>query len=234
MIQRIDKSSLAERVYQTLKTDLLSQYREGEVIPSENALAKRLDVSRTVLRQALSRLRQEHVIITKRGKGSFLANPQSFIGYECPGAGLDISALEQITELRCLIECRAVLEAVKVAKREELERLLDAASEIERSADDRAAFNIADYRFHLEIVRCSHNAVLLKVMQSLRDEILACLDAMNSVNDSRGWGIELHKKIAECIIERRGREAVSLLKNNGEYNLAKRKPLIFKGEQNKN
>ena len=68
MIQRIDKSSLAERVYQTLKTDLLSQYREGEVIPSENALAKRLDVSRTVLRQALSRLRQEHVIITKRGK----------------------------------------------------------------------------------------------------------------------------------------------------------------------
>lgn len=98
MIQRIDKSSLAERVYQTLKTDLLSQYREGEVIPSENALAKRLDVSRTVLRQALMRLRQEHVIITKRGKGSFLANPQSFIGYECPGAGLGVEINRALLE----------------------------------------------------------------------------------------------------------------------------------------
>jgi DNA-binding GntR family transcriptional regulator len=47
----------------------------GDKIPSEAALMKAHDVSRTVARQAISRLREDGYVISHQGKGSFVAAP---------------------------------------------------------------------------------------------------------------------------------------------------------------
>ncbi|MFJ8362763.1 GntR family transcriptional regulator [Streptomyces sp. NPDC093984] len=48
----------------------------GEKLPSETALMETHGVSRTVARQAISRLREDGFVISHQGKGSFVTLPE--------------------------------------------------------------------------------------------------------------------------------------------------------------
>ena len=48
------------------------QWRAGEKIPTESALVERFGVSRTVVREALSRLRTLGLIVSRQGSGAFV------------------------------------------------------------------------------------------------------------------------------------------------------------------
>lgn len=75
--ERIDKSSKMP-YYVQLKDALTAaidagRYQPGDLIPGENELIDRFDVSRTVVRQALAELTNEGRIYRLRGKGSFVS-----------------------------------------------------------------------------------------------------------------------------------------------------------------
>ena len=53
-----------------------SVWQPGEQIPSEQELCKVYKISRTVVRQALKELEIQRLIIKRRGKGSFIAQPK--------------------------------------------------------------------------------------------------------------------------------------------------------------
>ncbi len=66
-------------IYLQLKQNILDNiYTEGELLPSENALAKEFDVSRETIRKALEYLSQDGLIQKKQGKGSIVLNPRLF------------------------------------------------------------------------------------------------------------------------------------------------------------
>lgn len=229
MIEQISKRSLSDRVYDRLKGIILSEYKEGSLIPSENKLSKLLNVSRVVVREALSKLREERIIVTYQGKGSFVANPENFIGYKKEDiTTLDYNSFKEIMEFRSLIECTAVSQAIVNATEEDLENLEKAVKKMISCQGDVDAFNKADYEFHLCVLKCSHNQTFIKAMEGVKTEVMACLDAMNKVNGSRDWALDLHPKIAERIINKDAKGAVDLLKNSGEYNMARMKELCFK------
>jgi GntR family transcriptional regulator len=52
----------------------INQVKSGEQFPGEHDLCKIFDLSRTVIRQTLSILEQEGVIVRKKGKGAFIAS----------------------------------------------------------------------------------------------------------------------------------------------------------------
>lgn len=66
-------------IYLNLKQKILDEvYKEGELLPSENALSKNYDVSRETIRKALEYLSQDGLIQKKQGKGSIVLNPRLF------------------------------------------------------------------------------------------------------------------------------------------------------------
>jgi DNA-binding FadR family transcriptional regulator len=227
MIEKIKKHSLSDEVYEILKTNILLEYKEGSLIPSENKLSKILNVSRVVVREALSKLREERIIVTYQGKGSFVANPQNFIDYNGKSTSLSYKFFKEIMEFRSLIECSAVLQAVNKATEEDFDFLRKTVNEMHLTCNDVNEFNQADYNFHLAVIKCSHNKTYLTAMESVKESVILCLDAMNKMNQARDWALDLHPKIAECIINRDGKGAVDLLKNSGEYNIARMKELFF-------
>ncbi len=64
--------SLTEQAKSHLKRRILNQEFEEGRIPSEATLASELGVSRTTIRDALSRLEQEGVVVRRQGAGTFV------------------------------------------------------------------------------------------------------------------------------------------------------------------
>ncbi len=93
------------------KIDLLNffndqQYKAGDVIPKEVELATQLGVSRTVIREAMLRLRMRGLIESKKKRGTVITNPDLMSLIEktmYPGI-LDDETLRDIFELRMVLE----------------------------------------------------------------------------------------------------------------------------------
>lgn len=123
----IDRSpSLTDQVKAHLKERIVDgDFDEGR-IPSENELATELGVSRTTVRDALSRLEQEGAIWRKQGSGTFVNQP-----------GLQIkSRLEEMWAYEDVLEDHGYTPSVKVLRvdREAADRQL--ATELDIDVGD--------------------------------------------------------------------------------------------------
>ena len=139
----------------------------GERLPSERDLARRLEVGRASVREAIAALQVAGMLETRPGSGSFVA------------AG----AAERVREAHDaspsdLLEARAMLEpaVARLAARrglpdEETEALI-AAMETAAEDGDLAGWNDCDRRFHRRIAALTGNAVVL----DLADRIAAVMD----------------------------------------------------------
>jgi GntR family transcriptional regulator len=101
--------SLTEQTKSYLKQRILNAEFEDGRIPSETDLANTLGVSRTTIRDALSRLELEGVIYRKQGAGTFINE-----------AGLQIKTrLEEIWEYETTLQAHGYAPSTQIIKLEE-------------------------------------------------------------------------------------------------------------------
>lgn len=68
---------LSEQIKEALEAYIIEQgLNPGDALPSERTLAETLGANRLTVREALKRLRNEHQIYTRHGKGNFIAAPK--------------------------------------------------------------------------------------------------------------------------------------------------------------
>ena len=106
-LQPIDTRSLVDKVEDKL-VQLLQQrkLKVGDSIPKEIELAETLGVSRTVVREAILRLRMMGLIESKKKKGSVLTSPDLFgiMSKSMNPHILDQDTLKEMFELRLVLE----------------------------------------------------------------------------------------------------------------------------------
>lgn len=221
-MDKIEKVSLVDEAYKRIKEYLLTgDFAEGQKIPSENQLCKDLSVSRVVVREALSKLRSNRLIVTYQGKGSFIANPVNFSSVDlCISGKIDLNVFVKVMEFRETIEFAAINYATQYATDEELQEVKQIACEMEKASINNN-FTLLDYEFHSKIVACSHNPFLISSHESCKEIILTALECMNALDGSYDYAITLHNNIANYLIAREPKNAINLYKNNGEYNIAR-------------
>ena len=113
--------SLTDQVKANLKERILKGDFEQGKIPSENELATELGVSRTTVRDALSRLEHEGAIFRRQGAGTFVNEP-----------GLQIkSRLEEIWSYEGVLRDHGYTPAVKVLTVELIAADADQAADLE-------------------------------------------------------------------------------------------------------
>lgn len=105
--KEVDTSSLVDKVESKL-VELLQQkkLKVGDAIPKEIELADALGVSRTVIREALLRLRVMGLIESRKKRGAVITSPDLFgiLGKSMNPHILDQDTLREIFEIRLVLE----------------------------------------------------------------------------------------------------------------------------------
>jgi len=153
--------NLTERITRMLMDEITGgQYQLGEVLPPEQVIADRLGVSRTVLREAVSRLKAEGIVSSKQGRGlAVIANtPLSVLRMHAANEE-DVEQILSIVELRRGFEIEAAALAAERRTAEDLAEMRDALAEMAKAIDSgEVARGVdADLRFHRAVARATRN-----------------------------------------------------------------------------
>lgn len=145
-------------------------YGEGERLPTENDLAAEFQVSRPVIREALQQLREQGLIFSRRGAGSFVR--QSGIRQPLGFGNMEsISDLQRCYEFRITLEPEAAAAAATRHTTDTLAPIKAALKEMRDATRDQRHREDADFAFHSAIAQASDNQYFGTAMDALKDHI---------------------------------------------------------------
>ena len=158
VIEKIDRQlSLRETVTEKLRTSIISgDLVEGELY-SAPTLGAAFGVSATPVREAMMDLVREGLVETVKNKGFRIT-------------GMTDAELEEIAEIRLLIEPATTKRALPLIPAESIGELRELADKIVAMAKDKdaAAYLAADREFHARLMSFAGNKQLVELATSLR------------------------------------------------------------------
>jgi len=164
------RPGLADRIYHLLYSRISNgDYPANQKLPSEKTLADEFGVSRPVLRVALERLREQGLVHSRQGAGSFVREvrtvPLGFARVET------IADIQRCYEFRICIETCAARLAAGRRNEEALEEIGTALSLMEGATDSLTHREDADFAFHLAVAKAANNQYFEASMRALREHI---------------------------------------------------------------
>ncbi|MBK0393835.1 FCD domain-containing protein [Ramlibacter algicola] len=140
----------------------------GSKLPTEGEIMEEFGVSRTVVREAISRLSAAGMVETRHGVGTFVIGHGDAGSFRiAPNQVATLRDVIAVLELRIGVETECAALAAQrrtTANLKALRTALDAFSKA--LADGRDAVG-PDYQFHLEIARATQNARFADLMATL-------------------------------------------------------------------
>lgn len=174
----VASASLADQVYEVLLERLSQDSMQiGTRLPGQTALAKELGVSVVVVREALTRLRSEGLVESRKGAGVFvLSKPGGPSGFKVPQiADGDRGRLMAVQEVRTTIEVATAELAARRRSPEDIEACTAAFKRLRAAlAADQEAIQ-EDLRFHLAIAKASQNEFYPELLQYLHHVLIQSL-----------------------------------------------------------
>ena len=168
----VKRSRFADQAYAFLFHKIVTgEYREGEMLPSENDMSVMFGVSRPVVREALERLRAEGMVASRRGLGSFVQRRTAVAGL----SGLTaekLRVLQDNLEFRALLEPQACLFACERRSNADLRLMRDAVDQYDKVAVREGAVGAhLDFGFHLAVATAAHNARFVDAIRMVEYDI---------------------------------------------------------------
>ena len=180
--------SLGGKVFQQLNNSILAGEFENGAELREIALAKKLGVSRTPVREAIRKLELEGLVLMIPRRGAEVAE-------------ITRQDLEDVLEVRAALEELAVKDACEHITDEQLQDLKKAANEFKRSLEgtDLVACAEADIHFHEIIYAATNNKRLVQMLNNLREQMYRY--RMENLKDKRTYRtlVEEHDAIRRAL-----------------------------------
>ena len=145
----------------------------GEKLPTEAAIMGEFGVSRTVVREAISRLQASGLVETRHGIGTF-----SLGAGEAPGFRLTPDAMGTLQDVIAVLELRIGVEteaaAIAAQRRTEanLAQMRLALDAVSAALDEGRDAVAPDFQFHLEVARATQNSHFADLMTTLGSAII--------------------------------------------------------------
>jgi GntR family transcriptional repressor for pyruvate dehydrogenase complex len=131
--------------------------KPGQRLPTEAAVSQRYGTSRSVVREALSMLRQSGLIVSRRGSGSFVADsPTAELRFKLPHRSFQ--AVIELLELRRAVEVEAARLAAIRRTSSQLRHIRNAMADIDEAVENGGTGVEEDMAFHRSIAKAANNA----------------------------------------------------------------------------
>ncbi len=152
------------------------QFRPGDRLPMETELAEEFQISRTVIREALSRLRMMGFIESKKRRGMVAAHPNVFetIAKVIDPAFLDEEEKQEFFQLRLTIELGLADLLAEQLTDEDLAELDRIVREEEEAPADYRRLLDCDFRFHSRLYQATRRRSLAAFQQLLLEFFTDC------------------------------------------------------------
>ena len=172
IFQTVEKPKLANEVARQIAQAIKEgRFLPGQVLPPAREFATRFNVSRPILREALSILQLQGFVSTRHGRGTFVKDPNTDI--------LNVSLEDWLAKNMRLVEnfyeARLAIEPVCAARAAlaagpgdvaDLKEILERIDDLTES-DNTHELVSADIDFHSKIAKLSRNEFLIKMLHSL-------------------------------------------------------------------
>lgn len=195
------------------------RFEIGDKLPSERDLTKKYEISRNVVRQALTILREKGLIVIKPGKGAYVVSYSENKLTESLKRVVQKydTSLEEILEVREELELLVMKKAIHKANEANIEELKKLCQLMDQSSDVDT-FLKWDLEFHKELARATQNSILYILVASFYDilEDSPFLLTKYTVNyiEIIATAKEQHRHLVSALEQRDEIEAINFVKNH--------------------
>ncbi len=194
---------LRDVVFQTLRQAILT----GEFAPGERlmeiALADRLGVSRTPVREAIRKLELEGLVVMIPRRGAEVAR-------------ITEKDLRNVLEVRCALEELSASLACERITDEEKEQLRVALDDFEKAVQNKDISEIVekDIEFHDVIFNASKNDRLIQILNNLREQMYRYRMEYTKDKEYHNVLIQEHREIYEAMKNQDKQKVMNALKEH--------------------
>lgn len=183
---------LADRVAAILAEEIESgRLAEGDKLPTEVELVKQLGVSRTVVREAVSRLRNAGLVEPRQGRGVFVMPRRTRpLDLEADAVEDTKAKVLQIVEVRRPLEGEAAYLAASRATPGDLVRMRQTLDAIDAAVAAGGDGVDEDLAFHRSIAESTGNAVMVSTVRYLGEVLRGGIRVTRANEARRGDFIE--------------------------------------------
>lgn len=216
---KISKTKIYEKIADILLEQIKSgEYAVGDKLPSIQALAKDYGVSVASVREAFNALRTIGVIEIKQGYGTFVTKKEP-VFFDWNESSLTRKQIEDLLELREVVELATVQKAATHRTDEDLEALSSALQLMQKAVGDGTSGEAADLKFHLAIARSAQNEMLFDLLNNISDVIQETMKETRRVylfdkEKALRRLYEEHQKIYQAIEQQDSDKAVQQMKSH--------------------
>jgi DNA-binding GntR family transcriptional regulator len=197
-------SSLGDRVYRTLRDEIVFLELPPGAPVREVDVATRLGVGRTPVREALQRLAMNYLVELLPGRGAFVAP-------------ISVPDLVKITEIRLNLEGFAAASAAARATAAERDGLRGLRDQIMRVTEDtpRATLIRLDQDVHRAIYDATHNPFLEDCLHRFLNLTLrAWVLVLDSLGSSVADMVDEHASLIDAVVEGDAEKASALARQH--------------------
>ena len=229
---------LSDRVAEALAAEIQAErLAPGDRLPTESALSAQFGVSRTVVREAVSRLKSLGMVEPRQGSGVYVC--QAGI----PPLAFDVQravskeAVIQMAEVRRALEAEVAALAAQRRTRSDLKRLRQSIAALDAAVAAGGDGVLQDVAFHRSIADAARNPFLLDTLHYL-SRLLQGATRVTRANEARREDFtravrDEHERIVRAIEAgdaTRARQAASRHMDNAIQRIEQADPAFWKME----
>ena len=191
-----------DRLMEAIST---SEFPPGSQLPSEKELMNMIGVGRPSIREAMLSLQQMGLIKISHGERARVINPTPDVIVDQISAAMIMMlatnprGLQELKEVRSLLETGLVRLATRQATGRDLERLAENLRQLQEARGDQARFVAVDMQFHAIIAEMSGNSMIAAVAKGMLNWLSRFKRDLVSLQGAEKLTIEEHERIYKAI-----------------------------------
>lgn len=198
----VSRSTLPEEIANRLLMQIKEQeLRPGDKLPAERNLARMMDVSRPVVREALRALALMRVVDIRQGDGTYITSlePKQLISHLDFVFSKDSVALVQLLEARRVVEAGNVRLAALRVTESEVAELQDLVLSLANCIDDPDRFSELDIALHNAVCAAANNFLLLQFMNIVSTLGKVSRERTGGLREVREAALRDHRRLLEAL-----------------------------------